>query len=81
MGTPEKNMTNLHDSKTRVTVGDSGALTCTKCGNWHGYEKHDGKIHHVALSDTAIITGLRENLSSMKREPQKHFQLASEGEA
>ena len=70
-------MTNLCDEETLVTVGDSGTLTSTKCGYWHGYQKHDRKIHCVMLSDTVIIPGLYANLFSIMRSLQKIFQVTS----
>ena len=42
----EENMTNLKESKTRVTVGDSKTITGTKGVNWHGYQRRDRKFHH-----------------------------------
>ena len=60
MVTSEENMTNLHDAKTQVTVRDSGSLTGKKCGDCHGYQKYDGKLHCVALSDTDVIPGLHD---------------------
>ena len=59
-------MTNLHGARTRFAVVDSGNITGTKCGNVHGYQQRDGKIHCVTLSDTAIIPGLDANLFSTK---------------
>ena len=41
----EENTTNLKDAQKRVTIGDSRTLTGTKCGNWHGWHRRDGKIH------------------------------------
>ena len=75
----EENMTNLKDSKTRVTVGDSRIITGTKRGDWHGYQRHDGKLHCVMLTNTAIIPGLHANLFSVIRALQKGFQVMSEG--
>ena len=40
----EKNMTNLKDAETLVSIGDSRKTTGTKCGNWDVNKKHDGKI-------------------------------------
>ena len=34
----EGNMTNLEDSKTRVTAGYNRTLTVTKLGDWHDYQ-------------------------------------------
>ena len=48
-------MTNLHDAKTKVTVGDSGIIIGTKRGGLHGYQKHDKKLYCVTLSDTSVI--------------------------
>ena len=49
MVTSEKDMTNLKDSGTRDTVGDSRALTGTKHGDWNSYRIRDRKIYHVRL--------------------------------
>ena len=73
----EDNITNLKDSETRVTVGDSIPLTGIKCGDWHGYQKHDGKLHRVTLYSMAVITGLHENLFSVAQALQKGFQVTS----
>ena len=37
----EENMTNLHDMKTQVTIGDSVTLTLTKKLYWFSYQKYD----------------------------------------
>ena len=58
----EENMRNLKGAKTRVTVGDSRALNGEKRGKWHGWHKHDGKLHCMNLTNTAVITGLHANL-------------------
>ena len=49
------------------------------CG-WHGYQKCEGKIHRVTLSDMDVITGLHESLFNMTLNPQKNLQVMSEGE-
>ena len=77
----KKNMTNHKDAEARVAVGDSRTLTGTKCGDWHRYQKRDGKLHHVTLSDTAIIPGRHTNIFSMTLSLKKGFQVTSEGEA
>ena len=56
---------NLKDAETRVTVGYSRALTGTKLGDCHGYQRHDKRLHHVTLSNMSIIPGLHANLFSM----------------
>ena len=48
-------MTNPNYTETGVTIRDSEKLT-KKHINWHGYQKCDKNLHHVKLSDTAIIT-------------------------
>ena len=77
----EENTTNLHNTKTQVTIGDSGTLTRKKRGDWHGYQKCDGILHHVTLFDMEIIPGLHTNLFSMERALKKFFQVTPEGEA
>ena len=57
-------MTNLKDAETRVTVGDSKNLTGTKHGNRYGHQRLDGKLHHMTLSNRAVITGLHANIFS-----------------
>ena len=64
-----------------VTIGDSGMLTRTKCGFWHGYQKRDVKLHCVILTDTDIIIGLNKNLFSMSQALQEVFEVTSEGKA
>ena len=76
----EENMTNLKAAESRVTVGDSIALTNTKLGNWHGWKKYDRKLHRTRLTNTAVISGPHENLFSVVRAIQKGFQVNSEGE-
>ena len=76
-----KNMTNPKDSETRVTIGDSGTIIMKKCDGWHSYQRRDGKLHHVTLSDTSVIPGVHANLFHVTQAPQKGFQVASEGEA
>ena len=76
----EENMTNLKDTKTRVTVGDSRKFTRKKRGDWHGWKKRDLKPHRVTLKNTAVITGLHANTPSVTRSLQKGFQVTSEGE-
>ena len=55
-------MTNLKNSETRVTIGESRTLTMKKYDGYHGYQRRDGKIYHVALSDMSIILGIYTNL-------------------
>ena len=76
----EENMTNLRDSETRFTVGESRTLTGTKYGNWNGCQIHDGQIHWVKLSNAAVIPGLHKNIISITRALQKGFQVVSEYE-
>ena len=75
----EENMTNLKDSETRFTVGDSRTLTGKKCGDWHGYQRRDGKLHRVMLSNTYVIPGLYENNFRAMQALQNVFQVTSEG--
>ena len=55
-------MFKIKEVETRFTVGDSTTLTGTERENYHGYKICDGKLHHVKLSDMAIITGLNTNI-------------------
>ena len=73
-------MTSLKDSKTRVTIGDSRTLTGEKCGNCRGYQRRDGKLHHVKLSNIAVIPVPYVNILSMVLAQKKGFQVTSEGE-
>ena len=57
MVTLEENMTNLHNEKTRVTVGDSATLTGTKLVKLAWLSE--------ILSYISIIPVLHENLFSM----------------
>ena len=75
----EDNMTNLKDIKTKVTVGDHKTLTVKKRGDWHGCQKRNRKLHHLTLTNTAVIPGLHANLFSVTRALQKGFQLTSDG--
>ena len=77
----EENITNLKDAKTRVTVGDSRTLTGGKGGNWHGYQRHAGKIHCVMLSNADIVSGLHVNLFRVMQILQKGFHIMSESKA
>ena len=81
MVTPKENMTNLCDTESLFTVGDSGKLTVTKCGDWHVHHKHDRKLHRAKLSDMSIILGRHANLFIITQSLQKGFQVVSEGEA
>ena len=81
MVTTELNMTNLRNSKTFVNIGDSGTPNVTKRGVWHVYQKRDGKIHHLMLSDMALIIGLHVNLFSVAQALQKDLQVTLEVES
>ena len=63
----EENMTNLKDAETQVTVGYSRNITGIKCGDWNGYQRRDGTLHHMTLSNMIIIPGLHANIFSMTR--------------
>ena len=65
MVTNKEKMTDLCYVEKRVIAGDSGTLTGKKCGNWHGYKKHDRKLHRMTLYDMSVIPGLHENLFSL----------------
>ena len=65
--------TNLKDSETQDTVGESKTITGAKRGDWHGYQIHDLKMHCVALSDTAVIIFLHTNIYNVTRPLQKGF--------
>ena len=65
MATTEENMTNLKEAKTRLTLGDIRTLTRAKRGNCHGYQRRDGKLHHMMSSDTEVIPCLHENIFSV----------------
>ena len=41
----EENMTNLKNSKTRVTIRDSRTLIRKKRGDWHSWQKYDRRLH------------------------------------
>ena len=71
MVTPEENMTNLCYDRKQVTVGYSGTITGTNRGNWNGYQKCDGKLHHMMLFDTAVVPGLHKILFNMTQALQK----------
>ena len=62
----EENITNVKDTKTRVTVGDSRTLTGQKCVKWHDHQRSDIKFHCVSLSNMTVIPGLYTNLFRMK---------------
>ena len=61
MVTTEENMSNICNVEKIINIGDSGSLTRTKCGNWHGYQKHLRKQHQKILSDMDVIPGLHTN--------------------
>ena len=67
----EDNMTNLKETKTKFTVGYRKTITGTKHGDWHGWQKHNGKLHHVILTNMAVILGLYANLFRIIRALQK----------
>ena len=73
-------MTNLKNAKTRVNIGDSITLNGGKHGGCHGYHRRDVELHHVKLSNTAMISGLYKIIFSMTQTLQKGFQVMSEGE-
>ena len=75
MVTNEENMINLRYTKTIFTIGDNVIFTEKKCLDWHGYHKHNIKIHFVALYDTARIPGLHKTVFSMTQSLQKFFQI------
>ena len=58
----KENMTNIKNSETRVTTGDSRTITGVKHGDWSGYQRRDRKLHHMTLSNTAVIPGLHKNI-------------------
>ena len=72
-------MTNIKDTKAKVALGDRKTLTGTKYCDRHIWQKRNKKLHHVTLTNMAVIPGLHPNLSSMMRTLQKGFQLTSEG--
>ena len=76
----EENMTNFRDAETQVTVGDSRNITSTKRGNYNDYQRRDGKIHRVTLSNTSLTTGLHKNLFGVMRALKKCVQVTQEGE-
>ena len=73
-------MTNLKDVEKQVAIGDSRTLTGTKHGDWHSYQRREGKHHHMTSSNMFVILGLYANLFSMTRAIQKGFQVKLEGE-
>ena len=77
----EENIKNLNDAGTQSTVGDSITLTSKKRDNCNGYQKHDGILNQVILSDASIIPILHKNLFSITQSPQKGFQVMPGGEA
>ena len=81
MVTSEENMINLKGAEICVNVGDSRTLIGKQFGNWNIYQKRDNNIHHVTLSDISVILGLQNNIFSVRRAPQKSFQVTSEGKA
>ena len=81
MVTIEVNMSNLHNAEKRVTIGDSGKLTGEKLGVCIRYQKLDGKLHHVTLSNTYVIIGPYANVFRVTKALHKGFQVTSEGKA
>ena len=77
--TNEEIFTNIKDQERKVAVGDSVTLSRTKCGNWHGFQKPDKKVHCMTFSDKAVIIGPQENLFRNLKVLQKGFQVKSEG--
>ena len=51
-----------------------------KLDDWRGYQKQDGKLHHLNFSNTGVMTLLNTNLFSMIQAIQEVFQVKSEGE-
>ena len=76
----EDNIMNLRDSKKRITLGYSGTLTNTKCGNWNGYHRRDTKLYCMTLSNIYVIPGLHTKLFRVTRSLHPDFQVTSEGE-
>ena len=74
----EENMTNLKYSEIWVTIGDSRTLIRTKCGDWNSYQSHDGKLHHVTLSNTYVLPGLHANQFGIIWSLKKGFGVTSE---
>ena len=74
---PEENMMNLNNAETQFTVVDSRTHNSTTRVNWHSYQRRDGKIHSVALSNVAVIPGLYKNIFSVTQALQKGFQVMS----
>ena len=62
MENSEENMTDLKHAETRVAVGDNRTLAGTKIGDWNSYQRHDRKLHRMALSSISIIPGLHANI-------------------
>ena len=76
--TNEENMTNQQDAETIVTIGDIGKFSGTKLGHWHGYQKHDGKLHCMKFSDTDVIPELQHtNAFSVTPTLKNGFQVTS----
>ena len=73
----ENNMTNLKDTETKVTTGEHKTLTGTKRGDWHGWQKRNGKLNNLTLTNMSILPGLHRNLFSVTQSLQKGFQLMS----
>ena len=76
----DENIINLKDAKIGVTIGYSRNINGTKRGIWHGFQRHAIKLHGMTVSNTALISGLQENLLSVTLSIKKIFQVTSEGE-
>ena len=58
-------MTNIKDAKAIFAIGYRKPFTRTKHGDWHGWHKRDGKLHHKTLTNTAVIPVVHANLFSV----------------
>ena len=65
MVTNEENIANLWDAETRLAIGESGKITGTKYGDWHSYQKRDGKLHWIMLIYTDVIPVLHTKFLSV----------------
>ena len=64
---------NLKDIEKGVTVGGSRTNNVKICGDWHGYQRRDGKPHQVILENTAVIKVRNTNLFRVIRALKKGF--------
>ena len=76
---PEENIAKMCGAETTSTLGDSGGFTRKKCRDWHGYQKHGGTFHRMALKGPATILGAHGNLFSLVQALKLGFQVKSEG--